>query len=102
MTKRRNCSGQLKATVALKALRGDKTVQEIAALFDDNEVAFDTAVSTVRTEGARAIRDGGDNFIPFKTNPDNRSFPWCGFHHDIVLARYSSTSWSGTDGKRCF
>jgi transposase len=31
MTKRRNFSDQFKATVALEALRGDKTVQEIAA-----------------------------------------------------------------------
>ena len=31
MTKRRNFSDTFKATVALEALRGDKTVQEIAA-----------------------------------------------------------------------
>ena len=31
MTKRRNFSDKLKATVALEALRGDKTVQEIAS-----------------------------------------------------------------------
>ena len=31
MTKRRNFSGKFKAAVALEALRGDKTVQEIAA-----------------------------------------------------------------------
>jgi transposase-like protein len=31
MTKRRNFSDNFKATVALEALRGDKTVQEIAA-----------------------------------------------------------------------
>lgn len=31
MAKRRNFSGQFKAMVALEALRGDKTVQEIAA-----------------------------------------------------------------------
>ena len=31
MTKRRNFSDQFKAAVALEALRGDKTVQEIAA-----------------------------------------------------------------------
>ena len=31
MTKRRNFSDKFKATVALEALRGDKTVQEIAA-----------------------------------------------------------------------
>ena len=31
MTKRRNFSDKFKATVALEALRGDKTVQEIAS-----------------------------------------------------------------------
>lgn len=31
MTKRRNFSDKFKAAVALEALRGDKTVQEIAA-----------------------------------------------------------------------
>ena len=31
MTKRRNFSDKFKATVALEALRGDKTVQEISA-----------------------------------------------------------------------
>ena len=31
MTKRRNFTDKFKATVALEALRGDKTVQEIAA-----------------------------------------------------------------------
>ncbi|SDG03589.1 Transposase [Celeribacter baekdonensis] len=31
MAKRRNCTDQFKAKVALEALRGDKTVQEIAA-----------------------------------------------------------------------
>ena len=31
MTKRRNFSDKFKATLALEALRGDKTVQEIAA-----------------------------------------------------------------------
>ena len=31
MTKRRNFSDQFKAAVAFEALRGDKTVQEIAA-----------------------------------------------------------------------
>ena len=31
MTKRRNFSDQFKADVALEALRGDKTIQEIAA-----------------------------------------------------------------------
>ena len=31
MTKRRNFSDNFKATVALEALRGDKTAQEIAA-----------------------------------------------------------------------
>ncbi|MEP5729414.1 MAG: hypothetical protein ABJL67_08555 [Sulfitobacter sp.] len=35
-------------------------------LFDDDKVAFNTAVSTIRTEGALTFRDGGDNVVPFK------------------------------------
>jgi transposase len=42
MTKRRNFSDKFKAAVALEALRGDKTVQEIAA----NRPLHPTQVST--------------------------------------------------------
>lgn len=35
-------------------------------LFDDDEVAFATAVSTIREEGVEAFINGGDNVIPFK------------------------------------
>lgn len=39
MTKRRNFSDKFKAAVALEVLRGDKTVQEIAARHDEWLVA---------------------------------------------------------------
>ena len=42
MTKRRNFLDKFKATVALEALRGDKTVQEIAA----KRQLYPTQVST--------------------------------------------------------
>ena len=35
-------------------------------LFDDDEVAFQTAVDTIRAEGALAFQNGGDNVVPFK------------------------------------
>lgn len=47
MTTRRNFSDKFKATVALEALRGDKTVQEIAA--KHKEVARE--ICTARISG---------------------------------------------------
>lgn len=35
-------------------------------LFDEDEVAFATAVETIRGEGAQAFISGGGNVIPFK------------------------------------
>lgn len=35
-------------------------------LFDDDQVAFNEAVSTIRKEGAVAFANGGSNVIPFK------------------------------------
>ena len=43
MTKRRNFSDQFKAAVALEALRGDETVQEIAAKRQGNPPIFSGA-----------------------------------------------------------
>lgn len=37
-------------------------------LFADDEVAFEEAVNTIRSEGALAFQNGGDNVIPFKSN----------------------------------
>jgi transposase len=48
MTKRRNFSDKFKAAVALEALRGDKTVQEIAA----KRQLHPTQVSTWKRQGA--------------------------------------------------
>jgi transposase-like protein len=47
MTKRRNFSDKFKAAVALEALSGDKTVQEIAV----KRQIHPTQVSTVRRQG---------------------------------------------------
>ncbi len=35
-------------------------------LFQDDGVAFQTAVDTIREEGALAFQNGGDNVVPFK------------------------------------
>ncbi|MEO9652429.1 MAG: hypothetical protein ABJ360_25655 [Roseobacter sp.] len=35
-------------------------------LFSDDEVAFEEAVNTIRSEGALAFQNGGDNVVPFK------------------------------------
>jgi len=37
-------------------------------LFSDDEAAFREAVNTIRSEGALAFQNGGDNVIPFKGN----------------------------------
>ncbi len=37
-------------------------------LFADDEVAFEEAVNTIRSEGALAFQNGGGNVIPFKSN----------------------------------
>ncbi len=36
-------------------------------LFTDDEAAFDEAVNTIRSEGALAFQNGGDNVVPFKS-----------------------------------
>jgi len=61
MTKRRSFSDQFKATVALEAVRGDKTAQEIAA----KHKVHPTQVTTWKREandrltGVFPIRSGG-------------------------------------------
>lgn len=37
-------------------------------LFSDDEIAFEEAVNTIRSEGVPAFQNGGDNVIPFKRN----------------------------------
>ena len=69
MTKRRNFSDKFKATVALEALRGDKTVQEIASkrqlhptqvstwkrqAIEGNANVFSNKVKRLRTKTARS------------------------------------------------
>ena len=53
MTKRRNFSDKFKATVALEALRGDKTVQEIAA----KRQLYPTQVSTWKRQAVEGMAD---------------------------------------------
>lgn len=35
-------------------------------LFDDDQAAFEEAVTTIRAEGAVAFANGGSNVVPFK------------------------------------
>ncbi|MGC1497917.1 MAG: hypothetical protein WA790_19085 [Sulfitobacter sp.] len=51
---------------SLEVVTEDNTSIVWDDLFDNDEVAFDTAVNTIRSEGARAFQDGGDNVVPFK------------------------------------
>ena len=37
-------------------------------LFSDDEVAFEEAINTIRSEGALAFQNGGDNVIPFRSS----------------------------------
>ena len=37
-------------------------------LFSDDEVALEEAINTIRSEGALAFQNGGDNVIPFRSN----------------------------------
>jgi transposase len=53
MTKRPNCSDSFKASVALEALSGDKTVQEIAA----NRQLHPTQVSTWKRQAIEGVAD---------------------------------------------
>ena len=54
MTKRRNFSDKFKAAVALEALRGDKTVQEIAA----KRQLHPTQVSTWKRQAIEGMASG--------------------------------------------
>ena len=64
MTKRRNFSDTFKAAVALEALRGDKTVQEIAA----KRQLHPTQVSTWKRQAIEgmAVVFSDKGFIPTK------------------------------------
>ena len=63
MTKRRRFSGELKAKVALQALRGDRTLQEIAS----KHPVHPNQVSTWKRQ-VRAVRRG-------RARPDLRAHP---------------------------
>lgn len=60
------CKLEGDAQWSLEVVTEDNTSIVWDDLFDDDKIAFETAVSTIRTEGARAFQDGGDNVVPFK------------------------------------
>lgn len=60
------CKLEGDAQWSLEVVTEDNTSIVWDDLFDDDEVAFDTAVNTIRTEGALSFQDGGDNVVPFK------------------------------------
>ena len=66
MTKRRNFSDQFKAAVALAALRGDKTVQEIAA----KRQLHPTQVSTWKRQAIEGMAGGFSDKVKKAENND--------------------------------
>ena len=55
MRRRRRFSGDLKAKVALEALRGDRTLQEIASKHQVHPNQVSTATSAPLTTSARSV-----------------------------------------------
>lgn len=66
MTKRRNFSDKFKATVALEALRGDKTVQEIAS----KRQLHPTQVSTWKRQAIEGMANGFSDKVKKAENKD--------------------------------
>ena len=66
MTKRRNFSDKFKATVALEALRGDKTVQEIAS----KRQLHPTQVSTWKRQAIEGMANVFSNKVKKAENKD--------------------------------
>jgi hypothetical protein len=60
MTKRRNFSNQFKAAVVLEALRGDKTVQEIAAKRQLHLLPAGVCGQTLRGNRGEHVETSGD------------------------------------------
>ena len=85
MTKRRNFSDKFKAAVALEALRGDKTVQEIAA----KRQLHPTQVSTWKRQAIEGMAGGLLrsllSVLPWSSN-DLVSIQ----QHDLLVLRFSS------------
>ncbi len=77
MTKRRNFSDKFKAAVALEALRGDKTVQEIAA----KRQLHPTQVSTWKRQAIEGmagvfsskLRARNNRRVPSKTDRNSQA-----------------------------
>jgi hypothetical protein len=60
MTKRRNFSDKFKAAVALEALRGDKTVQEISAKRQLHLLPAGVCVQTLRGDAGEHVETASD------------------------------------------
>ena len=60
MTKRRNFSDKFKAAVALDALRGDKTVQEIAAKRQLHLLPTGVCLQTLRGDAGEHMETAGN------------------------------------------
>ena len=84
MTKRRNFSDKFKAAVALEALRGDKTVQEIAA----KRQLHPTQVSTWKRQ---AIEGMASVFSDKVKKAENKEGEIKDLHAKIGLLRTSHT-----------
>ncbi len=73
MAKRRSFTDQFKAKVALEALRGDKTIQEIAA----KHQVHPNQVSTWKRQAVEGMADvfsrGGKSSAPTEAEPNNPS-----------------------------
>ena len=96
MTERRNFSDNFKATVALEALRGDKTVQEIAAM----RQLHPTQVSTWKPQVIEGMAVGFDPATLDLMHEIDRIFtkyPFFGSHH--IAAYLPQSGFSA--GRRC-
>ena len=76
MTKRRNFSDNFKATVALEALRGDKTVQEIAA----KRQLHPTQVSTWKRQAIEGMIKGYEEPVVVQFHAPIRIEPASQYH----------------------
>ena len=52
---------------SLEVVTSDGTSIVWDDLFDDDQAAFEEAVTTIRKEGAIAFANGGSNVVPFKS-----------------------------------
>jgi transposase len=60
MTKRRSFSAKLKVTLALEALRGDRTAQEIAAKHKTHLLPTSVCLQTLRGNAGHDVEKAGN------------------------------------------